>query len=76
MILDQDETDYFNQDIDHLLAIYNEKTTFAKEYQHMLAESLLKLSSFEVDQQITHLEILKTKFGEFSMTEAQVINII
>jgi transposase-like protein len=60
-------------DADLLLEIFDDKTMFVKEYLKMLSDSLISLDGFDVDRQIHHLEVLKDKFGESEMNDAEVM---
>mmetsp|Transcript_29838 Transcript_29838/g.69392 ORF Transcript_29838/g.69392 Transcript_29838/m.69392 type:complete len:997 (-) Transcript_29838:108-3098(-) len=56
-----------------LVGIYGSKEMFIKEYKDMLADRLLGMASYGTDKEAQNLELLKTRFGEASLTDCDVM---
>ena len=50
-----------------LITIYGSKEKFVDEYHSLLAERLLELTDYNVENQVEQLELLKLRFGEDQM---------
>jgi hypothetical protein len=61
------------EDIECLLAIFPSKENLSREYRNMLCQQLINLPSFEAEEQIRHVEVLTTKFGESLMANTKVM---
>ena len=55
------------------LGIYGSKELFIKEYREMLAERLLSSATYATDKEARNLELLKTRFGEQSLGQCEVM---
>ena len=47
-----------------LVKIYDSKDVFVKEFQVYLSNRLLEITDFEYEEEIGHVELLKTRFGD------------
>jgi Cullin family len=56
-----------------LVSIYGSKELFVNEYRSMLADKLLNNIEYNTDQDIHTLELLKLRFGEMSLINAEVM---
>jgi anaphase-promoting complex subunit 2 len=56
-----------------LITIYGSKEKFVDEYHVLLAENLLELTDFNIENQQEQLELLKLRFGEDPMQSCDVM---
>jgi anaphase-promoting complex subunit 2 len=56
-----------------LVSIYGSKDLFVDEFRLMLADKLLASLTFNTDQEVHTLELLKLRFGEISMRNCEVM---
>ncbi|GKY95160.1 hypothetical protein MPSEU_000479500 [Mayamaea pseudoterrestris] len=56
-----------------LVSIYGSKELFVNEYRIMLADKLLANLTYDTDQDVHTLELLKLRFGESSMRSCEVM---
>jgi len=56
-----------------LIGIYGSKEMFIKEYREMLAGRLLSTATYATDKEARNLELLKTRFGEQSLGQCEVM---
>lgn len=59
--------------INMLVGIYGTKELFLNEYRSMLADRLLARSDYDCDRELRTLELLKVRFGETSLHNAEVM---
>ncbi|KAJ3325129.1 WD repeat-containing protein 49 [Boothiomyces sp. JEL0866] len=71
---DPDNDEHMTEaDIETLIDIFPSKAVFAKDYQTILSGQLTSLSDYEVDDQIRHVEMLKSRFGDVEMSQVSVM---
>lgn len=56
-----------------LVGIFNNKDQVIHEYRAFLADKLLKKNSYDTEAEVTHLELLKLRFGETSLHYCEVM---
>ncbi len=56
-----------------LVSIYGSKDLFVNEFRLMLADKLLANLTFDTDQEVHTLELLKLRFGELSMLNCEIM---
>jgi anaphase-promoting complex subunit 2 len=56
-----------------LVSIYGSKDLFVNEFRLMLADKLLANLTFDTDQEVHTLELLKLRFGETSMRNCEIM---
>jgi anaphase-promoting complex subunit 2 len=56
-----------------LVSIYGSKDLFVNEFRLMLADKLLANLTFDTDQEVHTLELLKLRFGEVSMRNCEIM---
>eukprot|EP00529_Nitzschia_sp_RCC80_P018521 CAMPEP_0113448980 /NCGR_PEP_ID=MMETSP0014_2-20120614/5053_1 /TAXON_ID=2857 /ORGANISM="Nitzschia sp." /LENGTH=509 /DNA_ID=CAMNT_0000340223 /DNA_START=178 /DNA_END=1704 /DNA_ORIENTATION=- /assembly_acc=CAM_ASM_000159 len=56
-----------------LVSIYGSKDLFVNEFRLMLADKLLANETFNTDQEVHTLELLKLRFGEVSMRNCEIM---
>jgi len=56
-----------------LVSIYGSKDLFVNEFRLMLADKLLANLTFDTDQEVHTLELLKLRFGELSMRNCEIM---
>lgn len=56
-----------------LVSIYGSKDLFVNEFRLMLADKLLANLTFDTDQEVHTLELLKLRFGEASMRNCEIM---
>lgn len=56
-----------------LVSIYGSKDLFVNEFRLMLADKLLANLTFDTDQEVHTLELLKLRFGEGSMRNCEIM---
>jgi anaphase-promoting complex subunit 2 len=56
-----------------LIGIYGSKEMFIKEYKDMLADRILTSGSYQTDKEQAHLELLKRRFGDTSLTHCETM---
>eukprot|EP00887_Chlorella_sp_A99_P005758 scaffold1.g5758.t1 len=56
-----------------LVGIYGSRDLFIGEYRAMLAERLLAKTSYDCDRELRTLELLKVRFGEASLHNAEIM---
>jgi anaphase-promoting complex subunit 2 len=56
-----------------LVSIYGSKDLFVNEFRLMLADKLLANETFNTDQDVHTLELLKLRFGEVSMRNCEIM---
>jgi anaphase-promoting complex subunit 2 len=56
-----------------LVGLYGSQEAFLSEYQHLLAEKLLGAREFNLEEETKNVELLKLRFGEFSLQTCKVI---
>ncbi|KAL4426176.1 hypothetical protein ABPG77_007458 [Micractinium sp. CCAP 211/92] len=59
--------------ISRLVGIYGSKELFISEYRSMLADRLLAKSDYDCDRELRTLELLKVRFGEGNLHNAEVM---
>ncbi|KAI7840711.1 hypothetical protein COHA_005527 [Chlorella ohadii] len=59
--------------ISRLVGIYGSKELFINEYRSMLADRLLSKGDYECDRELRTLELLKVRFGEGNLHNAEVM---
>lgn len=59
--------------IGSLISIYENKDVFVKELQTLLADRLLAVTDYNVDQELRNLELLKVRFGEGMLSVCDVM---
>jgi len=59
--------------ISMLVNIYGSKELFVNAYRTLLADRILTASTFDLDKERRHLELLKRRFGESQMHYCEVI---
>lgn len=59
--------------ISRLVAIYGSKELFINEYRSMLADRLLSKGDYDCDRELRTLELLKVRFGEGNLHNAEVM---
>ncbi|KAJ3262291.1 WD40 repeat domain 95 [Boothiomyces macroporosus] len=69
----ENEEPLTEDDIETLMDIFPSKAVFAKDYQTILSSQLTRLSDFNVDDQIRHVEMLKSRFGDLEMSQVSVM---
>jgi anaphase-promoting complex subunit 2 len=56
-----------------LVSIYGSKDLFVNEFRLMLADKLLANLTFDTDQEVHTLELLKLRFGDVSMRSCEIM---
>jgi anaphase-promoting complex subunit 2 len=56
-----------------LVSIYGSKDLFVNEFRLMLADKLLSNVTFDTDQEVHTLELLKLRFGDTSMRSCEIM---
>jgi len=56
-----------------LVSIYGSKDLFVNEFRLMLADKLLTNLTFDTDQEVHTLELLKLRFGDLSMRNCEIM---
>jgi anaphase-promoting complex subunit 2 len=56
-----------------LVSIYGSKDLFVNEFRLMLADKLLANQTFNTDQEVHTVELLKLRFGEMSMRNVEIM---
>lgn len=56
-----------------LVSIYGSKDLFVNEFRLMLADKLLANLTFDTDQEVHTLELLKLRFGDISMRNCEIM---
>jgi anaphase-promoting complex subunit 2 len=56
-----------------LVSIYGSKDLFVNEFRLMLADKLLSNLTFNTDQEVHTVELLKLRFGEISMRNVEIM---
>ena len=56
-----------------LVSIYGSKDLFVNEFRLMLADKLLGNLTFDTDQEVHTLELLKLRFGDISMRSCEIM---
>ncbi len=56
-----------------LVSIYGSKDLFVNEFRLMLADKLLANLTFDTDQEVHTLELLKLRFGDISMRSCEIM---
>ncbi|KAL3924108.1 MAG: hypothetical protein SGILL_001251 [Bacillariaceae sp.] len=56
-----------------LVSIYGSKDLFVNEFRLMLADKLLANQTFNTDQEVHTVELLKLRFGEISMRNVEIM---
>jgi hypothetical protein len=66
--------DYYiiSADVSTLLLLFT-SDAFAREYQTLLANELVGITHFNIDDQIRNVEVLKEKLGELEMSHSAVM---
>ena len=59
--------------ISMLVNIYGSKNTFVKEYRKLLADRILKQTTYDLDRELKYLELLKRRFGDAELHECDVM---
>ncbi|XP_037078099.1 anaphase-promoting complex subunit 2-like [Pollicipes pollicipes] len=59
--------------ISMLVNIYGSKNTFVKEYRKLLADRILKQTTYDLDRELKYLELLKRRFGDSELHECDVM---
>ncbi|KAJ3186476.1 Anaphase-promoting complex subunit 2 [Gaertneriomyces sp. JEL0708] len=59
--------------ITRLISIFDTKEVFVREYHKVLAAALLKKPDYETDEKIMEIELLKTRFGETSFHQCEIM---
>jgi anaphase-promoting complex subunit 2 len=62
-----------NDIIQMLVSIYDSKDVFIKEFQVLLAQSLLAITDYNAERQIRNVEILKRRFGEAALQGCEIM---
>jgi anaphase-promoting complex subunit 2 len=62
-----------NDIIQMLVSIYDSRDVFIKEFQVLLAHSLLAIKDYNAERQIRNVEILKRRFGENALQGCEVM---
>lgn len=56
-----------------LVDIYGSKDLFLNEYRALLSDKLLALTSYQIDNEVHNVELLKLRFGEGSLHNCEVM---
>lgn len=56
-----------------LVSIYGSQDLFVNEFRMMLADKLLVNNTFDTDQEVHTLELLKLRFGDISMRSCEIM---
>jgi len=61
--------------VSYLVNVFGSADTFVNEYRHLLANRLLTRTSdfFDIDQETRNLELLKLRFGQFTLKDCEVM---
>lgn len=59
--------------IGSLISIYENKDVFARELQALLADRLLAITDYNIDQELRNLEMLKVRFGDGMLSVCDVM---
>jgi anaphase-promoting complex subunit 2 len=56
-----------------LVGVFGGREKFLAQYKQMLASKLLNLNGYDCEKEIQSLELMKLKFGDFDLNDAQIM---